>query len=376
MDLKNLFFRTVGDAVGRSYGLVDNEHYIHEGVRWLMRAQDIAGDGGGSAQYSLFHGWDGSYIETTGYILETFFTAAQKYRNAEYKKRAVRMADFLVRVQLSSGAFQSGTPQDLPAVPRVFNTGEGIRGLITAYEKTGGKQYLKAARKAADWLISIQEKDGSWIQHEFQNRKHAYHSRTAWALLRVWQATKEKTYRQAAEKNLRWVVSKQQKNGWFSECDFTTPKWPFTHAIDYTMSGFLASSRILKNATHWKAGKTCADALLRYYAAHHAFMPATFTAQWKSSDTYTCLTGDAQIAYTWLMVFQETHDQKYLKYAVKLLDDIKKTVDVSTEDLNIRGAVAGAFPHYGGYSRWNYPNWATKFFVDACMILEECQKVQ
>ena len=123
MDLKNLFFRTVGDAVGRSYGIVDNERYIHEGLRWLMHAQDIAGDGGVSAQYSLFHGWDGSYIETTGYILETFFTVAQKYRNAEYKKRAVRMADFLVHVQLSSGAFQSGTPQDLPAVPRVFNTG-------------------------------------------------------------------------------------------------------------------------------------------------------------------------------------------------------------------------------------------------------------
>ena len=105
-------------------------------------------------------------------------------------------------------------------------------------------------------------------------------------------------------------------------------------------------------------------------------MPATFDPHWKSADTYTCLTGNAQIVITWLTLYKKTHERKYLKYGEKLLDDIKKTVDIFTEDLNIRGAVAGASPNYGGYSRWNYPNWATKFFVDACIMLEECQKEQ
>lgn len=369
MDLENLVFRTAGDLVGRTYGVHDNQRYILEGLNWLMRAQDASGDGGVSAQYSLFHGWDGSYIETTGYILETFFEASKKYAKRQYFSRAVRMADFLLGVQLPNGAFQSGTPQDLPGVPTVFNTGEDVRGLVTAFEQTGRKQYLEAARKAANWLISIQEKDGSWIRHEFQHRKHAYHSRTAWALLRVWKATKISTYRKAALKNLHWVLKKQQKNGWFSTIDFTRPPDPFTHAIDYTISGLLESSRLLKERKYWLAGKKSADALLNYYEKH-GFMPATLDSHWNSRDRYTCLTGDAQIVMSWLKLFKDTREKRYLTSAKKLLGSLKKTVDLTTTDLNIRGAVAGAFPHHGGYSRWNYPNWATKFFVDACINVE------
>jgi hypothetical protein len=374
LDLRNLFTRTSGDFFGRTYPIMQNAAYIRSGLDWLSRAQDMARDGGVAAQYSLFHGWDGSYIETTGYILETFFQAATLYRSGEYRKRAVRMADFLVRAQLPIGAFQSGTPQDLPPVPTVFNTGEDVRGLVTAYEETHKERYLTAAQKAADWLISVQEADGSWRRFEFQARPHAYHARTSWSLLRVWQTTKKAKYRQAALQNLEWVLDNQQENGWFLQCDFTRPVWPFTHAIDYTISGLLHSSEILAhNPRCQKAGKRCADALLAYYIQHR-FMPATFNQKWHSNDTYTCLTGNAQIVLTWLALYKQTKKSQYLSYAQLLLNDIKKTVDLSSQDRNIRGAVAGAFPTFGGYSRWNYPNWATKFFVDACILMEDCLK--
>lgn len=370
IDFQQILIRIVHDWQKKTYPVQDHDLYIHAAIDWLKRAQDVCSDGGVSAQYSLFHGWDDSYVETTGYILVSFFDAAERYGMPELRLRAVRMADFLLKVQLPNGAFQSGTPQDIPPQPRVFNTGEDIRGLVRAFQETGKQKYLKSAKKACDWLVSIQEEDGSWLKDEFQKRKHAYHSRTAWALLLVWKETKIATYRNTAEKCLQWVLKQQKENGWFGACDFSRPPDPFTHAIDYTISGLLEAGRIVKNATYWKAGKDCADALLRYYEKHQ-FMPATFNEYWKSDDTYACLTGDAQIVISWLLLYKETRQKKYMSAAEQLLTQIKQTVDLETNALHIRGAVAGAYPLYGGYSRLNYPNWATKFFLDACMMIQE-----
>lgn len=370
VDLLEIFQRSFHDAKRKHYYVYGNDLYLYSAIDWLKKAQDVTGDGGVSAQYSLIHGWDDSYIETTGYILVSFFQASHTLSIPELFHRAVQMADFLIRVQLKSGAFQSGTPQDFPPTPRVFNTGEVVRGLVRAYRETKKKRYLAAATRASDWLLSIQEADGSWVQDEFQSRKHAYHSRTAWALLEVWKETKQPKYRTAALEALHWVLKQQLDNGWFSSCDFSNPPDPFTHAIDYTVSGLLESAKILQNKKYYEAGKRCADALLAYYM-RYSNMPATFTPKWTSNDHYSCLTGNAQIVFTWFELFIRTKQIKYKKAALKLLNELKQTIDLHSQNFNIRGAVAGAYPIYGGYSRYNYPNWATKFLLDTCLYVYE-----
>jgi len=372
MDLLNLVSSSVHDLLGKKFPLHSDDKYLVAAVQWLKRAQDMTKDGGVAAEYSLLFGWRNSYIETTGYILVTFFALFDKTGDREYFTRALKMADFLLKVQLKSGAFQSGTPQD-ESIPRVFNTGEDIRGLVEAYRRTKNVKYLNGAVKAANWLVSIQEKDGSWIKHAYQGKRHSYHSRTSWALLTVWEETKNVEYRKAARKNLDWVLQQQHKNGWFEECDFTNPPNPYTHAIDYVMSGLLESSKILRDKKLWVSEKKAADALLKYYQKNH-FMPATFNRNWKSKDKYCCLTGNAQIVISWMQLYKKTKQGKYLKNAQNLLNDIKKTINLATHDLNVQGAVAGAYPIYGGYDRFAYPNWATKFFIDALLMMKNEDK--
>ena len=53
-----------------------NELHIKATMEWLSLAQKQNGDKGVSAFYSLFEGWAASYIETTGYIIPTFFNYA------------------------------------------------------------------------------------------------------------------------------------------------------------------------------------------------------------------------------------------------------------------------------------------------------------
>jgi hypothetical protein len=42
--------------------------------------------------------------------------------------------------------------------------------------------------------------------------------------------------------------------------------------------------------------------------------------------------------------------------------------DIRTGNLNVRGAIAGSFPHWGAYAPFSYPNWAAKFFIDAMLL--------
>ena len=36
--------------------------------------------------------------------------------------------------------------------------------------------------------------------------------------------------------------------------------------------------------------------------------------------------------------------------------------------MTIKGAIPGAFPIYGWYTPFCYPNWAAKFFVDSLLL--------
>ena len=41
-----------------------------------------------------------------------------------------------------------------------------------------------------------------------------------------------------------------------------------------------------------------------------------------------------------------------------------------TGNRNVRGAVAGSYPIWGGYIRFGFPNWAAKFLADAIMMAD------
>jgi len=366
MDIQNFIRFTIRDVLGKREKIGTNEEYIHAGIHWLRQASSVTGDGGVAAHYSLITGWEYSYIETTGYILVTFFSLARYFKEHIYYQEAINMADFLLKNQMKCGAFPSGTPQSKNIVPRVFNTGEVIKGLVVAFQETKEKKYLRAAVKAADWLCSCQSPDGAWNKYEYMDCAHAYHTRTSHSLLMVWKETKQKKYFISAEKNLTWVLNKQHENGWFDSCNFLGASNPFTHAISYAIEGFLECYIITSNKQYWRAAELSATALLTYYEKN-GYMPATFDSEWKSTDSYSCLTGDAQIILNWLDIYKKIHDKRYLKASKGLLAFLKSTVSLDMSDSRTFGAVPGAYPTYGGYNRWNFPNWATKFFIDACI---------
>ncbi len=355
--------------VGLQPTFSDQKH-LEAVVKWLCLAQDSAGGGGVSSHYDLTKKqWGKPYRETTGYIIETFLDYADLTGLTMYKEKAVKMGDWEIRVQCPDGAFGEQKPNG-DVGKKVFNTGQVILGLIRLFRSTADKKYLVAAIKAADWLVGCQESDGSWVQFTTQGPR-TYHARVAWPLLQVYTETNDKKYYSAALKNIDWVIAQQKQNYWYDNTSLSEKNEPWTHLIAYTISGLLECYLILgkKDAKIFDSFYGAAKAILDYYDRHEgSYLPCSFDLAWESADPYSCLTGDAQLAIIWLQIYQLTAEDKFLKGALRIIDEVKATQLLGTNKAELRGGIFGSFPCNGDYAPFFLINWAAKFFADSLLL--------
>ena len=209
---------------------------------------------------------------------------------------------------------------------------------------------------------------------------HAYHTRVAWALLALEERAPAGRYRRAAEGLIERVVAGAQPNGWVPEMAFHPEELPFTHTIAYTYRGLLESAPYLAGELGRRAEGTvvrAAEHLLRRFELGKADpeapprpLPAVLGPDWRGRSTYSCLTGNAQVALVWMRLCQSNGDGRFLNGALKLLDQVKARQVLTTGDADVRGAVPGSYPIWGWYLRLAFPNWAAKFLADALMLQE------
>jgi hypothetical protein len=352
----------------------DTRAHLKATIRWLCRAQDRCGGQGVSAAYSLVRGWEPPYPETTGYIIPTFYDYAMMTGQEEFCDRARRMADWEISVQLPSGAVVAGYLRKKNEGQRaaVFNTGQVILGFCRAFAETRDERYLTAAKRAGDWLLSVQGSDGTWILDTpiVQTTEHTYDVRTAWSLLELHACVGESKYADAAVRNLEWSLAQQHEDGWFANNAFSPKVFPYTHNISYVMEGFFESWRLTHDSRYLKATQKTAERLLRIFELRR-FMPGEFDAGWKTKASYSCLTGNAQIAGVWLRLFQEGQDVRFLNAALKLNDSVKACQSLSDIHPAVRGGVKGSQPFGGGYTPHTFVNWGAKFLADSLMLEEQ-----
>jgi len=375
---------TLRDAlgIGRPHlggtGRFGPREHLAAAMEWLCRAQDAVGTGGVSGGYSWLDGWQDPYPETTGYIIPTFLAYADLCGLGAYADRAVRMGDWELKVQMLSGALPGGI--GLNDYPIVFNTGQVILGWTALYRRTGRQAFLDAAVAAAGWLASIQDADGKWSRHTFNQVPHAYHSRVAWPILEVWALTGRPELYQTAERNVQWVLSRAEPSGWFRDMGFRAGELPFTHTIAYTLDGLIECALRLREPAPqavWAAVERACERILMGYERRKrdprgwpAMLPGILDDQWRGRAGYSCLTGNVQTALVFIRLFEHGGDARYLNAALKLIDQTRAAQPMRTSNPDIRGAVPGSFPIWGGYARLGFPNWSAKFLADALMAAE------
>lgn len=350
----------------------DSKH-LEAAMEWLAYAQDYnISDAGVSNMFSLKNGFGVSYPETSGYILSTFIIYAEYSKDKSYIKRAIDIGDWEIDIQTDNGGVLSSPEAKLT---RVFNTGQVILGWCHLFEYTKDGKYLKAAKKSGDYLLNLQEENGSWIDDTYCGAR-TYHARVAWSLLRLYQLSKKIEYRGAAVRNLKWVLSQQTENGWFNNCGFDH-SLPIMHVIVYTLRGLLECALtgdkeinklnimpILINS----ANAICNALKNQLVNDIKGMVPSAFDENWIGSKRDSNLTGNAQfVCFLYLLSYFVDDNKRYIKTANEIMSATKRTQLLDTSLKQANGAIAGSYPFYSSYVN-GYPNWATKFFADALLM--------
>ncbi len=339
------------------------EQHQTAAIDWLCRAQDATPDGGVSAGFHLKDGWLPSYPETTGYIACTFFDQADERARPDLEERAWRMIEWLLTRQLDSGAFPGQFGRRLRG-PIVFNTGQILLGLVRASERERSRLEIRdAAVRAAGWLCETMDSDGVWRRHTHEGVIHSYNSRTAFAMLRCWQLCGDPALREAALRNLCWVRASQDPGGFIRHAGFRADQPAHLHTIAYVIRGLLEGGLILEREDLIESASRAAEALASRMIEQRS-LPGEYDVGWRPAASYRCLTGEAQLAIIWARLFERFGGDRMIEACRSALRFLAATQTLDGAAA-VRGALAGSYPIWGRYSRFEFPSWAAKFFVDA-----------
>jgi hypothetical protein len=267
---------------------------------------------------------------------------------------------------LQEGAFPGGVIGQQPAAPVTFNTGQILIGLAAGVREFGAK-YEDAMHRAARWLVSVQDGDGSWSRctspFALPGAK-AYDAHISWGVAEAARLSGEPSYVAAVRRNMEWTISLQRDNGWFDRCCLTDFDRPLTHTIGYVLRGLVEGHALLGEPWILVAAQRGADAVLGCIR-EDGFLPGRLDADWQPCADWACLTGMVQMAAVWFLLASQAPRGSEYERAARLANAfVRRTVRLEGPP-EVAGGVKGSWPVDGGYGRFQILNWATKFAIDA-----------
>ena len=351
---------------------LDTDLHLQECIKWLKESFYQTDKKGFAISYfpKIGKKWSVGFVETTGYIIETMLRYGQKYNDNESIQIALAATDWLISMQNENGSFKSnkGHFSYFRDEPYIFDTGQDIFGLVEAYRYTKDEKYKISAIKAGDWLCDVQSKDGSWVKYTFQNEARTYYIRVAWALLELFSITKDEKYKKFALNNYYWAIDNNIANqNFISNTSFSSGSRQFLHLIGYVCRSLIEGYRITNDEKIKKEAFRLLEMIYKEFQYKGRFA-GDYDENFKGDYSYRCLTGEAQIANAIFVLFTITKDSKY-KDIIKQINNNLKEVHIISDDseIGIKGGLKGSHPYWKYYESLKYPNWAVKFFADSLM---------
>jgi hypothetical protein len=332
------------------------ETAINAMLAWLGRAQErsMSGEGGFAAYFDLIKGWGVSCPGATGPAAATLLRAADRWNDHSLRQRASWALEWLCAVQHADGGF-AGAGETMSAP---FATGQALLGLLAGSGAVPGAD--AAAARAARYLVSMQNPDGSWpgeCPHDTQ---------IAWALLEADASLPDQGFGGAAHASLRWALGQQRRNGWLANCCADDAAWPFTVTIATAIRGFLEAHRLGHVLRHLDAAVMAGWALVAVQRREDGSLPGRLNDKWEAAVLWSGLSGDAQAAICWMALFDATKDPAFLTAARAANRFIRRTLPV-TADADQAGGVRGSFPIDGDYGRFRYVTLGAVHAIDSNM---------
>ncbi len=381
-DITHFFWRSAKELFTASYGQgahtaefssnrVSDDERLEAAVDWLTRSIDACGGCASSKGYRFLQGWMAPYPETSGYIIPTLFALARLGHGDGLDRRALAIGEWLLTVQREDGGF-TGRELGVLDKPVVFDTGMILMGLNSLIEETGDKRFTAAADRAAAFLVASMGPDGAFVRNLSNDMLHTYNVRAAWALVGVGWLTDRPDIARCGIANAEWAVSQQQANGFFRNNAFKPGGQANTHGIAYVLRGLIQIYELTGVAALLESVLRTTDRLQRLLD-ENGWIAADIGPDWQYLSRHICLTGYVQLAIIFLKLKDMTGRASYQRTADRLIDAVAMTQKIAPSAAPHRGAIPGSRPIYGRYAPLQYPNWATKFFIDA-LLARQCAK--
>ncbi|MEZ7196518.1 class I SAM-dependent methyltransferase [Pseudodesulfovibrio karagichevae] len=354
-----------------------DEEHLAACFDWFESARLAAPDRGIPAFYdpmSASYGF--SYPEVTGYIAATYAAAARLPGRAGLLDAAKALGQWELDIQSPLGGAGESLGFYHPR-PRVFNTGQVMLGWLALHEALHDDRFLEAAVRAAYFTTLALDGEGKWARYVYAGPR-TYKSRVVWALLETARRSSGPRFRTAAEQATRWILSKAHDNGFFDETSLGDPGRPWTHLTGYLLTGLEKSlgyeeadiphDKIVSLLTRAARNIQAALATPEPGAPCLPGLPGTLDARFRSEDAWSCLTGNAQIAFFLMRMSLRLGDEGMNEAAGALVDGLKRLQLTGAQlEPGLRGGLFGSWPAGGNYCPYVLPSWGIKFFADALL---------
>lgn len=237
-------------------------------IDWIIKSGIQGTDGGFYAWYDQKEeSYSFVYPETTGYAIQLLVRLWRTSRRQLFLDKAIEAGNWLVKIQRKNGAFyckyfdhesyqvSGNCDRSLYA----FDAAICLSGLLDLYEETSEAKYLDSSLKTANWLLELQNSDGSFVagynpegevieNSHWSRTRSCHHLKNILALLKSYQITKSKKHLGSAARLLKWGEKSQIGSGRFTISP--SSKETYFHAHCYATEGLLFSSKLLNNITN------------------------------------------------------------------------------------------------------------------------------
>jgi hypothetical protein len=334
-----------------------DRRHVEAAVAWLLASQEAGGNGGYAHSFHLLYAWQPSYPETTGYIIPSLHRAHLAYGLPGVLESVAAATRWLTSIQQEDGGFG-----DLEGHPQVFDTGQILIGLNYLAEQAPELSAPQALARAARWLVSVQEEDGSFRRHAYNGIPHSYYSRVGAALVTAGRLLNDDAVAEAGLRNLRWTMAQQGDNGFFAHASFDANP-AYLHTMVYILEGLLDGYQETDAPELLDATVRFASRLLET-AKRDGVLRSQYHPDYRVANDELCMTGLAQWAGVCFRLARLLNDGAYRESGVRTLEELKRR-QIFCGNSRLHGGLLGSTPFNGRYMTAAIPNWGLKFFIDA-----------